>query len=47
MYHYGTHEYEEGVDIIRVVRDHVFVMTQELLLDEVPSCECCPTRSLS
>ena len=47
MYHYGTHEYEEGVDIIRVVRDHVFVMTQDLLLDEVPPSERISTRSLS
>ena len=47
MYYYDTHEYEEGVDIIRVVRDHVLVVAQDLLLDKVPSSERIPTRALS
>ena len=43
----STHEYEQSVDIVRVIRDHVFVMTQDLLLNEVPPGERSPTRSLS
>ena len=42
-----THEYEQGVDVIRVVCDHVFVMAQDLLLDEVPPRERIPARALS
>ena len=45
-YQCSTHKYEEGVYVVRVVRDHVFVMTQDLLLDKVPSSERIPTRSL-
>ena len=43
----GTHEDEEGVDVIRVIRNHVLIVAQDLLLDEVPTGERSPTRALS
>ena len=46
-YQCSTHKYEEGVYVVRVVRDHVFVMTQDLLLDKVPPSERGTARSLS
>ena len=36
---FATHEDEKSVDVIRVVRDHVFIVTEDLLLDEVPALE--------
>ena len=36
---FTTHEDEESVDVVRMVRDHVFIMTEDLLLDEVPALE--------
>ena len=39
MYHYGTHEYEEGVYVVRKVSDHVLVVTQNGVLQEVPTLE--------
>ena len=34
-----THENEEGVDVVRVIGDSVFIMTEDRVLHEVPSLE--------
>ena len=36
---FATHEDEESVDVVRVVRDHVFIVAEDLLLNEIPSLE--------
>ena len=41
-----THENEEGIDIICMIRYHALVVATDLLLDQVPSCEHSSAKSL-
>ena len=43
----NTHKHKEGVDVVRVTRNHVLVMTVHLLLNEVPPCGRSLPRILS
>ena len=36
---FATHEDEESVDVVRKVGNHVFIMTQDGVLHEVPTLE--------
>ena len=34
-----THKHEEGINVVRVVRNHVFIMTEDTLLHIIPGFE--------
>ena len=36
---FRTHKDEQRIDVVRVVRDHVFVVTENRLLYEIPALE--------
>ena len=36
---FATHEDKESIDVVRMISDHVFIVTEDLLLDEVPALE--------
>ena len=42
-----TYEHEEGIDVVCKVGDHVFIVPQDLLLDEVPAFERDTVRLLA
>lgn len=38
----ATHEDEQSIDVVHEIRDHVFVVTEHGLLDELPVLESQP-----
>ena len=34
-----THKHEEGINVVRVVRNHVFIMTEDAFLYKLPALE--------